>query len=613
MSTKFQDSGIKIIEVRIRNFRSLKQVNVSLDWLTVLIGENNSGKTSFLDALSAAIGIGKRDISRDEIFLAPSENKVPKEREITIDVLIRPTDDKGETIDSFLEGSYWIELWGNGISQDDNDNEYVGIRTQMKWDSARSEYITERNFLVNWQDNPNKWDLARINETAGFVSTAKIEPLALYLLDAKRDVKDELQKRGSFWHKLVSDLNLADTEIEDIEKALTTLNHAIISSSDVLVHVQNHLDDLHKTIGGDKGNVSITSIPRHIRDLSKGMDVNFATKGAQTFPLARHGMGTRCLAAVLMFRAYTTWRQKNAKYDQVHSMLALEEPEAHLHPQAHRALFNQIEEMSGQRIISTHSPYIAGQAEIAQLRHFRKDGANAVVTQIDTTSLGPEDIRKINRMVLNTRGDILYARALVLFEGETEEQALPIFAESYWQRQPTALGINLVGVGGSGNYLPFLRLASSFEIPWYIFSDGEPDARKHVKESLEQIGVKDPDPIRHANVFVLPADHNFESYLVAEKYEDTILAMLDSYHMTKNYLDTDYIQKMHGQKKTKTIIRDYKSSEGRKRALVDVLTEKKTQYAVPLAQSIISLGDKTRRYPDKLQELFKRISIDMDL
>ncbi|MEA3283263.1 MAG: AAA family ATPase [Euryarchaeota archaeon] len=58
MSIESQDSGIKIIEVRIRNFRSLKEVNVSLDWLTVLIGENNSGKTSFLDALSAAIGAG---------------------------------------------------------------------------------------------------------------------------------------------------------------------------------------------------------------------------------------------------------------------------------------------------------------------------------------------------------------------------------------------------------------------------------------------------------------------------------------------------------------------------------------------------------------------------
>ncbi len=610
MSIESQDSGITITEVRIRFFRSLKEVNVSLDWLTVLIGENNSGKTSFLDALSAAIGAGQRVISERDVFLAPSEKIAPNDREIIIDLLIRPTDNKGDIINSFSE--YWVELWGNGVSQDNNDNDYVGIRTQMKWDSTRGEYITERNFLVDWQEDSKKWDLARINEIAGSVSSAKIEPLALYLMDAKRDISDELRNRGFFWHKLVSDLGLADAQIEQIEKTLNGINEKIISGSGVLVHVQDNLDDLYKIIGGDKGSVSITPIPRHIRDLSKGMDVNFATKGAQTFPLARHGMGTRSLAAVLLFRAYSTWRQENAK-GEVHPMLALEEPEAHLHPQAHRALFKQIEEMSGQRIISTHSPYIAGQAKIVQFRHFHKDGADTTVTQMDTTSLDDEDIRKINRMVLNNRGEILYARALVLFEGETEEQALPIFAKQYWGRQPDALGVTLAGVGGSGNYLPFLRLASSFGIPWYIFSDGETGALKHVENALKQIGVRDTDPTKHLKVFVLPNGNNFESYLVSEKYEDAILTMLDSYHNVENYLDTEYIPKRHGQNKTKTTNRDYKSSGGRQRAIVDVLTDNKTRYAVPIASSITSLNDETRRFPDKLRELFEMISTDLGM
>jgi len=427
MSAEFQDSGIKITKVRIRNFRSLKEVDVSLDWLTVLIGGNNSGKTSLLDALFAAIGAGKREISKEDIFLAPSETKVPRDRKVIIDLHIRPSDNNGDILDSFPEGSYWVELWGEGVSQDDSDNDYVGIRTQVKWDSTQGEYKTERKFLKDWQNEPK--DV----ETKGSISTAQIEPLALYLLDAKRDISDELRSRSSFWYRLVSDLGLNDKDTKELEKELTMLNNNIISGSVVLGHVQDHLDDLHKTIGGDEGSVSITPIPRHVRDLSKGMDVNFATKGAQTFPLARHGMGTRSLAAVLMFRAYSTWRQKNAKDDKVHPMLALEEPEAHLHPQAHRALFKQIDKMPGQRIISTHSPYIAGQAKIAQFRHFRKDGASTMVTQMDMTSLDPEDLLKIDRMVMNTRGELLYAHALVFFEGEqTEDQALPIFAEKYW-------------------------------------------------------------------------------------------------------------------------------------------------------------------------------------
>ncbi len=84
MNEALQYSGIKIIEIRIRNFRSLKQVDVYLDNLTVLIGENNSGKTSFLEALFAAIGAGKRVITSDDVFLAPGEKNAPKNRSIII-------------------------------------------------------------------------------------------------------------------------------------------------------------------------------------------------------------------------------------------------------------------------------------------------------------------------------------------------------------------------------------------------------------------------------------------------------------------------------------------------------------------------------------------------
>jgi putative ATP-dependent endonuclease of OLD family len=68
MGIKSGSSGIKISEVRIHNFRSLQNICVDLEWLTILIGENNSGKTSFLDALYAAIGAGRRTVSVEDIF-----------------------------------------------------------------------------------------------------------------------------------------------------------------------------------------------------------------------------------------------------------------------------------------------------------------------------------------------------------------------------------------------------------------------------------------------------------------------------------------------------------------------------------------------------------------
>lgn len=600
-------SGIKIVEVRIRNFRCLQEVDIKLDWITVLLGENNSGKTSFLEALSAAIGSARQAISAEDVFLGPFEKKVPKDRAITIDLLMRPTSDEGNIVDAFPLGSYWVELFGEGISQDDDEKEFVAIRTQVKWNETKSEYEKDRRFLVDWRD-ANEWDISKTKE---LISIGQIEPFALHLLDAKRDIKEELQNRSSFWSKLVSDLDLDDGKVDQLEKILTQINQDIINGSEVLGHVQNELNGLYKTLGGDNNSVSITPLPRNLRDLNRGINVNYATKGAQSFPLSQHGMGTRSLAAVLIFHAYTTWRIRNAKSGSVHPMLALEEPESHLHPQAQRALFLQIDDMPGQRIISTHSPYIVSQANISQCCLFRKLGSNSQINRMNTKYLEQEDIRKINRQVINTRGDLLFARGIVLFEGETEEQAFHIFAENYWEHQPNALGIALIGVDGAGNYLPFLRLASSFQIPWYIFSDGEPLPLKNVQSALKLVGID--DFTMQPNVFIIPKGLNFESYLVDQNYESAILAMLDHYYDTKNYIDDKYIPEMNGRDKKKGGLRNYNSPDGRKQALVDRLTEGKAQYGKPLAEAIVSMPQENMRFPELIRALFEKMSDDLHL
>ena len=94
-------SGIKITDVRISNFRALKNVEVALDELTVLIGANNAGKTSFLDGLYAAIGAGRKPLGQDDVRLETGEALPPKERVVTMDIKIRPTYEDGSLVDAF--------------------------------------------------------------------------------------------------------------------------------------------------------------------------------------------------------------------------------------------------------------------------------------------------------------------------------------------------------------------------------------------------------------------------------------------------------------------------------------------------------------------------------
>ena len=69
-------------EVRVKNFRSLKDVDVMLDDSTILIGENNSGKSTLLDAIRIGLSRpGTRFVFDDYDFFMDSEISSPKDSE----------------------------------------------------------------------------------------------------------------------------------------------------------------------------------------------------------------------------------------------------------------------------------------------------------------------------------------------------------------------------------------------------------------------------------------------------------------------------------------------------------------------------------------------------
>ncbi len=593
ISAAITTGGIFVKEIRIRHYRCLRSIDVELDALTLLIGQNNSGKTSFLNALFAAIGAGQRGVSSDDVFIRASEASAPKTRSVAIDILIRPTDANGQITDVFPQGSPWLELWGSGIVQDEDDHDLAAIRTLFKWNAVKGEYVLERRFLKNWQKDSAKWEDSKPVERIAPVSNQQLEPLALYLLDAKRDIAEDLRSRSSFWSKMVEEHGLTNTDVDRIEKELTAINKDIVDSSDVFTHIQGHLRNFHETLSCDQQSIAITPLARHLRDLSRGMDVVLSTRGAPPFPLNQQGMGTRSLGTFFTFWAFTTWRQKQGTAGAVHPMMALEEPETHLHPQAQRAMFRQIRKMPGQRIISTHSPYICSQSEVAHMRHFSKLGEETRVSRIDlgtgATKLTPEDLRKIDRQVMNTRGDLLFARALVFFEGDTEEQALPDFAERHWGKHPHDLGYSFIGVGGRGNYLPFLRMAESFRIPWFIFSDGEPEAVTSVNTALAAIG-QSAIPT-NARVIVVPNGKDFEAYIATEANRTTLVDAIIK-HEARNAHHEAALKKEWAAKLAEVQLAD----------IVTTLNANKTQYG--------SIVGKILPVPSELASMFSKITTE---
>ena len=68
-------------------------------------------------------------------------------------------------------------------------------------------------------------------------------------------------------------------------------------------------------------------------------------------------------------------------------------------------VYRLVQEIPAQRIVSTHSPYVCSQSSIESFRHFaRHAGGTRVTSLLDGGDpLSPEDVRRINREVINTR------------------------------------------------------------------------------------------------------------------------------------------------------------------------------------------------------------------
>ncbi|MDP9123355.1 MAG: AAA family ATPase [Pseudomonadota bacterium] len=606
------DSGIALTDVRINNFRSLGNVEMELGDLTVLIGSNNAGKTSFLDALFAAVGSGRRALGQDDVRVMAEEAVAPKDRAVVIDIRIQAIGADGLIASSFPIDSFWLELWGSSFIIGLDGSESVGIRTRLAWNPIKGDYVADRKFLKEWRPFAD-WLAGQVSDKA--VSAQQLEPIALHYIDAKRDLDDDLRRQGSFWRRLTEDLGLPEEDVAGLEAALSGINQDIVDKSAVLKHLKENLADLQSVVAADSGGIDIAPIARKLRDLSKGVDVSFSTAGAQSFPLARHGMGTRSLASLLVFRAFASWRNKQAIEGggKVHSILELEEPESHLHPQGQRSLFAHIRKITGQRVVSTHSPYFAGQARLEDLRLLIKRGGETIATKLDLAALRPDDRRKLQDTVIDSRGDLLFSRAVVFFEGQTEEQALPVWAMEYWGCSIHELGFSFVRVNGT-DYFPYIWLAKALEIPWYVFGDGEANPVKNLEDALNKAGHT--NVAASGNVVVIPGGNDFEAQLISEGYQAEMEAALDEVLGESPYWDgvgaepapkpflDPYMETLHGAKRKDKSIRDYKAANGREVATLDAVRGNKTRMARPVAEKIVALADPAERFPSQIAKLF---------
>jgi putative ATP-dependent endonuclease of OLD family len=586
--------GIHVQKVRVENFRSLKKVEVELSTLTLLVGANNAGKTSFLRAMNLALGVEKRGVNRDDLFIDKAGKTISEingspQNKITVDVKIIPFED-GKRTDEFEEN--WLAEFGKSI-QYEGDQAFFAYRFQYVFEKGKDEAKPDWFTISNW-DNPN------INEESDKL-TVSLKNISLYFIDAQRDIQDDLKNRTSYFGKLATQIEYEPEALKALETSLATLNEDAVENAQVLKHLKDLLKELNTPLqSGGKG-IEITPLPKKIRDLHKSMKIHFQDGNSEVFGLEYHGMGTRSWASMLTFKAFVGW--ENSKQSTFHPLLALEEPEAHLHPNAQRHLYSQLSTTAGQKIISTHSPYIAAQAGLEEIRYFCKNWDETVVKGLDLSGLEPDEIQRVRREVMISKGEILFSKAVVLFEGPTEEQSVPVFAKKHWGKEPFELGVTFISCGGN-NYKGFLKILKSLDIPWFIFSDyDKPQVINGVKNALATVGISEDKISTFKNVVLL--GESFEHYLFTDGYTEQLKETLIEFK-TPIY-ENDHHQATAEPQFAADVERIRELSIDELKNEPEFKNKKYKTSLSPIYTRIISGMSDGRNIPTKIKDLFKEI------
>ena len=467
---------MRLTRLHIQNFRGIKDLTVTLDRdMTVLIGENNMGKTTILEALNFALAQIKSsktcNFSEYDFHRDNSKNHISRCEEIRLTY-------------TWEESAEYH--WAPEISQVLNEiivgEEYakISLRITARYDEADKELKQEWDFLDE-QGNvlPRKQHLLK--------ELQKICPL--FFLSTLRNVKQQFHSKATFWSSFLKIKDIDKTTREKLEKELDEINQKIVNTQGSFKDVQKEITRLSEIIATGKTDpITVEPEPPNILNSLQHAQVKLITENDAKIPLTNHGSGTQSLSVLLLFSAYLKTRLALDIDRLAEPIVAIEEPEAHLHPNAVRAVWGLLQSLPGQKIIATHSGDILSEIPLHYLRRIKKAGDITNIFHLPETVLD-KDTRKFTHHVRRNRGELLLARCWLLVEGETEVTVIAEAADILGKNL-NRYGIRLVEYSQAGGPGMFIKAANSLGIRWHVVTDNDQEGMKYAKSVEENVKDK---------------------------------------------------------------------------------------------------------------------------
>lgn len=510
-----------ISKIQICNFRNFKHKEIEFnDGINVIIGHNNAGKTNLIKALSLVIDTqnSKRlevDDFNKNLTLAELKKNSPK---ISIAITIK----KGKEQDS--DDLVTISNWLTKL-----DSSYEALLTYEFFlpEKKQEDYIKEMSLVAD--DDPKAMDKAwkvlkhnfirfyihkiwggdPINQAT--VDNESLQKFDFQFLNAIRDVeRDMLTGRNTLLrevfdffmdyeikidgdkttdqkHQEIKDRKILFSEKAD-ELIQELSNRIEEGKKEILSYAKNTGASFNKATPNFEGSVSeneMYSVLKLIVQYETGIKI----------PATHNGLGYNnlifmsLLLAKMQVNADVEYLDTNAK---VFTTLAIEEPEAHLHPAMQYKFLkflneNKKEKKVRQIFVTTHSTHITSAVSLDEIICLHNESGETNIgypKKVFLNGNGTENYKSkkyVQRFLDATKSDMLFAQKVLFVEGIAEQLLLSVFA-NYLGKSLEDNHVAVINVGGRyfGHFLYLFNSLEENTIPKKVvcLTDRDPESKE---------------------------------------------------------------------------------------------------------------------------------------
>ena len=397
---------MRVSRIEIHNFRSIRHLVVDLGETTVFVGPNNAGKTAILDALRIALtrrwGQRGTGFTEYDVHLADDADDPKKSDGVSIELKVEESE-PGEWPDAVAEDLDQI------VQLDLNTGlRFIVLRTRWKWNEDSGSFEPSWEFLNAKREPLAGRGARRINLERFW------RYLPVFYLGALRDVGDEFSPRSQFWGRLLKALEIPAGLESRALRVLDLLNRRLLKADPRLHEIAETLSGATRIAARDReGGLDLRMVPLKMWDLLSKAEIILRNEpDSPWLPLLRQGQGIQSLSVIFLFQAFVQHLIRELYEQDSEPVLALEEPETHLHPQAARTLWTHVRALPGQKIVTTHSPYFVQHVPFRDLRLVRLTREGTQVKSLPASfSASIPDLDGLDAVVNRSAGRLKYEPA----------------------------------------------------------------------------------------------------------------------------------------------------------------------------------------------------------